>query len=380
MVLRDGEQQMSARQKPFQLLIKPVSADCNLRCAYCFYLRAAELYPETKRHVMPEPVLERLVQGLLSYRFPETVFAWQGGEPTLAGLEFFQHVVTLQQRFGERGQVVGNALQTNGTLIDDEWGSFFNRYKFLIGLSLDGPEEVHNAKRVNVGGKGTWDKAMAAAECFRRWQVEFNVLCVVNRDNVGMGADLLRWFVQHDFRFVQFIPCVERDSPYNVSPEAYGEFLCDTFDYWSREGLGKVSIRDFDAMVSVRVGLPGGLCTYGERCDAYVVVEYNGDVYPCDFFVYEEWRLGNVMDAPLHTFLETDAYRRFAYQKDKVPACRGCSWRSMCHGGCQKDRLAGGGTVREPTTLCRAYKRFFAYANPKLNALAKRIAKKGVSA
>lgn len=366
------------RRKPFQLLIKPVGADCNLRCAYCFYLRAHELYPETKRHVMPESVLQTIIQGLLSYRFPETVFAWQGGEPTLAGLEFFRKAVGFQQQFGLPRQIVGNALQTNGVLIDDEWCQFFSQYNFLIGLSIDGPQEIHDAKRRNVGGHGTWSRAMAAAETMQRWGVEFNVLCVVNRDNVSLGADLLKWFVKNDFRFVQFIPCVEKESPFNVSPEDFGKFLCDVFDYWSKDGFGRVSVRDFDALLSARIGQPGGLCTYGERCDAYIVVEHNGDVYPCDFFVYAAWKLGNVMNAPLHTFFETEKYKQFAYQKDKVPACRGCSWRSTCHGGCQKDRLVSG-TRDTPSALCPAYKRFFAHAHARLNALSKRLNQKGIS-
>ena len=362
------------RHKPFQLLIKPVGADCNLRCAYCFYLRAAELYPDSKRHVMTEPVLERVVQSLLSYRFPESVFAWQGGEPTLAGIGFFRKVVELEQHWGAAGQSVGNALQTNGILIDDEWCRLFHEYKFLIGLSLDGPEQIHDANRINVGGRGTWAKVMAAAELMRRWDVEFNILCVVNRDNVKLGADLLRWFIEQDFRYLQFIPCVERESPHNVPPEDYGAFLCDVFDYWARDGFGRVSIRDFDSLLSTRLGQPGGLCTYGSRCDAYIVIEHNGDVYPCDFFVYEDWKLGNVFDAPLHTFFETETYRRFAYQKDKVPACRGCPWRQTCHGGCQKDRLAAGG-LSDPTVLCAPYKKFFAHANARLNTLAKRAAR-----
>lgn len=359
-------------QREFQLLIKPVGADCNLRCEYCFYLRAGELYPELKRHIMPDPVLETVIRGLLSYRFPQTVFAWQGGEPTLAGLDFFRRVVELEQQYGASGQSVGNALQTNGILINDAWCRLFRDYQFLIGLSLDGPEEIHNRFRRNIGGRGTWHKVMAAAQRMNAHQVAFNILCVVNTENVRLGADLLRWFVEQGFIYIQFIPCVEKWSPHSVSAEALGDFLCDTFDYWSKEGFGRVSVRDFDAMLTAHVNAGPPLCIYGRTCNNYIVVEHNGDVYPCDFFVYEKWKLGNVMDRPLASFLDSETYKRFAYQKNKVPACRACPYRAWCHGGCQKDRLFAG-TVSDPTALCAAYRKFFAHALPRLRALGRKV-------
>jgi uncharacterized protein len=362
---------MGAR-KQFQLLIKPAGADCNLRCEYCFYLRAGELYADEKRHVMPDAVLEAVVGGLMGQRFPETVFAWQGGEPTLAGLDFFRKAVALQQQLGAAGQVVGNGIQTNGVLLDDEWCRFLRQYRFLVGLSIDGPEEVHNRHRINAAGRGAWDKAMAAASRMSAHGVPFNVLCVINADNVRMGADLCRWFLGQGFQYLQFIPCAEAGSPYNVPPEEYGRFLCDTFDFWSKEAVGKVSIRDFDAMLAARVQGAPAMCVYGGRCDQYIVVEHNGDVYPCDFFVYPEERLGNVLDAPLESFVEDERYKAFAYRKDKVAACRGCEWRSWCHGGCPKDRLSTG-TVADPTPFCEAYKMFFRHAAPRFSALAKRV-------
>ena len=358
--------------RPFQLLIKPVSADCNLRCAYCFYLRTAALYPQDPRHCMSDAVLETMIKGLLAYRFPETVFAWQGGEPTLAGIEFYRKAVALEQQHGADGQIVGNAFQTNGILIDDDWCDLFREYRFLVGLSLDGPKEVHDRYRTTGNGTGTWEKVMAAADLMLRHGVEFNILCLVNRDNVKMGVDLLRWYEQQGFRHVQFIPCVEPGQPLNVPAAEYGKFLVDTFTYWSREGFRRIAVREFDALLSSALGQPGGLCTYGARCDAYIVIEHNGDVYPCDFFVKEEWRLGNIMDAPLHTFRETERYRQFAYQKDKVPACAGCTWRAMCHGGCQKDRLVGG-TLSSPSALCDAYKMFFSKTHSRIKSLARYV-------
>lgn len=360
--------------RPFQLLIKPVSADCNLRCEYCFYLRAAEVYPETPRHEMPDEVLETMIRGLLGYRFPETVFAWQGGEPTLAGLDFFRRVVELEQRHGAPGQTVGNAIQTNGLLIDEDWCRLFRDYRFLIGLSLDGPREIHDRYRSWASGEGTWERVMAAAAQMAQFEVEFNVLCVIHAGNVDLGVELLRWFAEQGFRYVQFIPCLEPGNERSVPVDKYGAFLCDTFDYWSKEGFGRLSVRDFDAMLLSRMGAGDPLCTFGRVCNQYIVVEHNGDVYPCDFFVYDEWRLGNIMEAPLHSFLEHERYKEFAYRKSKVAACRGCAWRAMCNGGCQKDRLFAG-TAGDPSALCAAYRRFFAHAAPRLKALAGRVAR-----
>jgi len=324
---------------------------------------------------MPDEVLERMIRNMLEYRFPQTVFAWQGGEPTMCGLDFFERAVEFQKKYGAPGQSVGNAIQTNGTLIDEDWCHLFQEYKFLVGLSLDGPQNAHDRFRVTASGHGTWEIVMRAAELMRRHQVEFNILCVVTDYNVEMGADLLRWYVDHGFYYLQFIPCEERGYEHNVSPEKYGDFLIDTFDYWSKELFGRVSIRDFDALLTQQMGQGQPMCTYGRVCNHYVVVEHNGDIYPCDFFVYDHWKLGNLMDAPLHTFLESDKYKQFAYQKDKVPACRNCKWRSVCHGGCQKDRMVRGDDFRQPTILCEGYKKFFAHAMPRLNALAKKVAR-----
>jgi len=361
-----------APQKPFQLLIKPVSADCNLRCEYCFYLRAEKLYPEQRRHCMADDVLETMVAGLLRLRFPQSVFAWQGGEPTLAGVDFFRKAVALQQKYGAPGQSVGNGFQTNGVLLDEEWCRLFREYHFLVGLSMDGPQEVHDKMRHNAAGQGTWNKVMASAELMERSGVEYNILCVVNALNVQLGADLLRWFVDHGFNYVQFVPCLEPGMAHNLTAAAYGDFLCDTFDYWSREAFGKVSVRDLEAILGMRMGMPPSVCTYGRTCNHYIVIEHNGDVYPCDFFVFKEWKLGNIMEGPLESFFTCDKYKQFAYQKDKVPACRGCQWRALCHGGCQKDRRCAGG-LSEPTPFCESYKQFFAHATPKLNALVKRL-------
>ncbi len=364
-----------ASSRPFQLLIKPVGADCNLRCDYCFYLRAQELYEKNGRHLMSDDVLERMVSQLLGLNFEQSVFAWQGGEPTLAGVDFFQRVVAFQQKHGQPGQSVSNSLQTNGVLINEAWCRLFQEYNFLIGLSMDGPQEVHDAVRKTAGGHGTWEQIMESTRLMDRFNVSYNVLCVVNKTNVDMSADLLRWFVDHGFYYLQFIPCFEPGMQHNVPVEAYGQFLCDTFDYWAREGFGKVSVRDFDSMLTTELGLPGGICTFGRKCNNYIVIEHTGDVYPCDFFVFDEWKMGNIMDAPLESFIEHETYRAFSAQKQAVPLCKSCEWRKACYGGCQKDRRLGGG-MTEPSPFCPAYKMLFAHAKPKLGGLAKRVRKR----
>jgi uncharacterized protein len=323
---------------------------------------------------MTDDVLDTMIGGLLRHRFPQSVFAWQGGEPTLAGIEFYRKAVSLEQRHGASGQAVSNAIQTNGLLIDEEWCRLWLDYHFLVGLSIDGPQDIHDQMRRGPTGHGTWERTMAGARLMASAGVAFNILCVVNAHNVSMGADLARWFVRQGFEFLQFIPCMEPGMPHNVPPAAFGDFLCDAFDYWAREGIGRISIRDFDALLATHMGMPDVLCTFGKKCNNYIVIEHNGDVYPCDFFVRDDWKLGNILDAPLESFLDTEKYRQFSAQKQKVPACAGCPWRAYCYGGCQKDRLCAGG-VAKPSPFCAAYKKFFAHAAPQLNALARKARK-----
>ena len=359
--------------KPFQLLVKPVSADCNSRCAYCFYRRAEALYPESPRHRMSNETLEKMVREFLALGQPESVFSWQGGEPTLAGLDFFEEVVRLERHYGVGGQVVGNALQTNGLLLDERWAEFLARYQFLVGLSLDGPEAVHNTFRKNAAGEGHFDQVLAAAELLRAAGVAFNILAVVSTANVGRAAEVYRFFRGQGFRFIQFVPCLERDpsgeglTPFSITPEAYGKFLCELWDAWMQDGIPEVSIRDFDSYLSRRLQGKHRLCTYQPHCGQYLVVEHNGDVYPCDFFVDAERRLGNLADRRLDEFLRLPAGNAFARAKAPGDAeCIKCTWRSHCHGGCQKDRLTPAGTPAGRSRFCEAYRAFFRHAEPDL--------------
>ncbi len=354
--------------RPFQLLIKPASADCNARCEYCFYLRVGkEMYTDRRnrmtRHRMAGEVLERLVSSFLELRLPLSVFSWQGGEPTLMGLPFFERVVELQKKYGKSGQLVGNALQTNGFLIDDTWARFLAEYRFLVGLSLDGPRDVHERYR----GK-SFHKVMRAARLLREHRVAFSVLCCVSPANADRGREVYRWFIEHGFFALQFIPIVETDpatgrlADFSVTGEQYGRFLCDVFDEWAKHGWGKVSVRIFDAMLSRAVGAPIHFCPLGERCDSYLVVEHNGDVYPCDFFVRPELKLGNIMEKELPAFFNVVKAKEFSDAKKAYgDACASCEYLDMCYGGCQKDRL-----VRQKdrldgkrSWLCEGYRMFF---------------------
>jgi len=356
--------------KPFSLLVKPVSFDCNLRCEYCFYLRTEDLYPG-HRHRMPEQALEEMIRQMMSSGFRETVFGWQGGEPTLAGLDFFRRVVELQMKHGRSGQVVGNGLQTNATLIDDDWARFLAEYRWLVGVSIDGPKEIHNGYRRKLSGGETFHLALRGLRKLREAQVAVNAVVLVSQANVRRAHHVYRFLRDQGFDFLQFIPCVERDratgklAAFAVSGVEFGDFLSELFDAWRTDDPRKVSIRDFDAVR--RCLLDGGhdLCTMGPSCDGYLLVEHTGDVYPCDFFVSAEWRLGNLMETPLTEIHDSPLRKKFSAMKSaRIERCEGCEWVSFCHGGCTKDRLAAGDPETSASELCVAYRKFLPLAVP----------------
>ncbi len=363
--------------KPFSLLIKPVSFDCNLRCRYCFYLRAEEVYG-SGRHVMPDAVLEEMVRQMMGYGFPETVFGWQGGEPTLAGLDFFKRVVELQQKHGRAGQVVGNGLQTNATLVDDEWARFLTRYNWLVGVSLDGPKDIHNLYRRKAGGSETFHLVLRGLKALQSAGVAVNALILVSQANVRKAAQVYRFLRDQKFNYLQFIPCIETDpatgkpADFSVSGEEFGDFLVDLFEAWKPDA-GKVSVRDFDA---IRRRLADGgcdICTMGDCCDGYLLVEHTGDVYPCDFFMRPEWRLGNLMETPLEAIYDSPRRAEFSAMKSaQIAQCDGCEWLALCHGGCMKDREAAGDPAQVATTLCAAWKKFLPHAVPSFRELDKK--------
>jgi uncharacterized protein len=348
------------------LLIKPASAVCNLDCSYCFYLdRDADPYKALPARRMTLETLERLVDTWLFYSYPASTFAFQGGEPTLAGLPFFEKLVEFQKHYGRNGQSVSNALQTNATLIDDNWCRLFKEYNWLLGVSLDGPEEMNDLYRYNKEGRGTWKRVMQSIETLQKHGVEFNCLCVLSQANVDKPRELYRFYRKLGIAHLQFIPLAEFDGagnpmPFTITAQQYGRFLCEIFDLWWPDRR-KVRIRFFDNTAEALAGMKPGTCTMHTTCDSYVVVEYNGDVYPCDFFVEHDWKLGNMA---LDSWGEiARRQRRFGFASKKTlahPECQVCEFQSICHGGCPKLRHGPNGRFEDLDYFCAAYKMIFA--------------------
>jgi len=355
----------------FQLLIKPAGSRCNLACRYCFYHDNDDYFPPPspeRGKTMSQEMMERLVQEFLSYRMSQSILCWQGGEPTLCGLDFFKSVVEAEKRHGVDGQVVGNALQTNGLLLDDAWCTFLAQYHFLVGLSLDGPRAIHEMYR------GTsFDSAMRAARTMRAHGVEFNVLCVVTQANVRQGAQVYDWFVEQGFNEIQFIPCRQvgedgKPLPFSVGGAEFGQFLLAAFERWIALDVGAVNERVFNSLLShFACGAPN-LCTFRERCGEYLAIERGGEVFPCDFYIQPQHELGELGERPLHEFF-TLGREAFSHLKAAVDVeCRDCEFFPMCHGGCPRDREPNGRNAH-----CKGYKLFFKAAAPRLKALASEL-------
>jgi uncharacterized protein len=367
------------------LLIKPASAVCNLDCSYCFYLdRAADPYQSLPARRMTLDTLERLIDGYLFYSYPESTFAFQGGEPTLAGLPFFEKVVEYQQQYGRGGQAVSNSLQTNAILLDRSWCDLFRTFHWLLGVSLDGPEEQHDRYRLNKGGQGTWKRVVESVALLQREKVDFNILCVLSQANVDRPKELYRFFRRLGIDNLQFIPLAEFDGegrplPFTISPAQYGRFLCEVFDAWWPERR-RVRVRFFDNLAEALAGRKPGTCTLHESCDSYAVVEYNGDVYPCDFFVENSWKLGNLSDDSWPEIARRARRRAFAVNKAAPhPECAVCEYQSVCHGGCPKFRHAQHGRFGDLDYVCAAYTAIYAKAFEPLRADLRRLLGTGAS-
>lgn len=353
--------------KPFQILVKPVAADCNLECSYCFYRPVNKHFGgDSLRHRMSEDILETLIKDFLSYRFDISVLCWQGGEPTLAGLPFFEKVIELEMKHGVRGQRIGNAFQTNGLLINDDWARLLSEYRFLVGLSLDGPEDIHNEYRKSKGGKGSFNKVMEAVEFMRRWKASFSILTVVSKANERRAKDVYRFFKKMKFKEFQFIPCIEinpatgKIADYSASPQGYAKFLKELYHEWINDNPSSVRIRTFDFFSLAVQGASVDYCPFQNRCGSYLVVEHNGDVFPCDFFVKSEWNLGNITEQSLASFFVLPKQQDFSHYKDKRDEkCRQCSWEGLCYGGCPKEWLTYVGKTATRSYYCKSYREFF---------------------
>jgi uncharacterized protein len=367
-------------------MAKPVGAICNLECAYCYFLSKEALFPGSSFRMSPA-VLERFVRDYIASQPPgEVTFAWQGGEPTLLGLDFFEAAVELQRRHCPPGRRVVNTIQTNGTKLDDEWCRFLRRHGFLVGISIDGPRELHDAYRVDKAGTGSFDRVMAGLAALRRHGVEFNVLTTVHAANQDAPLAVYRFLRDGaGARFMQFIPIVERDgsavgngavSARSVDATAYGSFMSTIFDEWVRRDVGRVFVQLFDVTLGAYAGAPGGLCVFDEACGGALALEHTGDVYACDHFVDPEHHRGNLMQLPLAVIAADPRQLAFGEAKrDALPGvCRECPVRWLCHGGCPKDRIR-----RAPdgelglNYLCEGYRRFFQHTEPLMRFMAEEL-------
>ena len=363
---------MRQASREFQVFVKPAGAACNLACQYCYYLEKERLYPASSQHRMPPDLLEAyIVQHLNGCPGRTVTFSWHGGEPTVLGLDYFRTIVQLQRKHQRDGLRITNGVQTNGLLLDEDWGRFFAEEGFSVGLSLDGPPDLHDCYRVSKGQKPSHASAVRAFRMLRRFKVPCDILCVVHARNVREPLRTYRFFRELGARALGFLPLVARGphlvSEESVPAEAYGEFLCAIFDEWVRRDIGRVEVQNFEEACRPARGMDHSLCTLRETCGDIPVVEHNGDVYSCDHFVDDRHRLGNIRDTPLVDLLEGAAQRAFGEAKlGTLPRfCRICDVRTLCHGGCPKDRF-----IRTPdgedglNYLCAGFLRFYRHVMP----------------
>ncbi len=360
------------------VMIKPVGAMCNLRCRYCYYLPTMELFGGRERR-MSLDTLEALFAGMLPRFDQHVTIAWQGGEPTMAGRDFFQKAIDFQNQYKRPGQTIAHALQTNATLLDDDWCRFLKSYGFLVGVSIDGPPQLHDHHRLTVANQPSCNAVLAGLKRLQRHEVEYNILCVLNERNVKHPDEVFAYLINLGARHLQFIPAIEwvgdgQLAPFSPTGEQYGEFMCRVFDLWYDRYRTSISIRLFDALLNQLVLGRMPLCINDASCHNQLTIEHDGSVFGCDHFVEDRWRLGRIEDDRLDTGwfdrVDQDRLGDFARRKADLPeACVQCDYNALCHGGCPKHR-PGLGDRAEASTLCPGYRRLFEHAGPRLKELA----------
>lgn len=373
---------MAQKNRPLtSVLVKPSGPDCNLGCTYCFYLEKEKLFPDAKTHRMSPEIQEEMIRQLMQQSGDAVSIAWQGGEPALMGLGFYKRALELEEKYGH-GQAVGNGFQTNGTLLNRDWAGFFKQYGWLVGLSLDGPQHIHDHYRLDKGLRPTWEKVQGVAKMLLDEGVAVNAMCCITDYSADYAEELYTYYKSLGLTWMQFIPVVEtdRDDPskaasFSLSDKKYGQFLIKLFDLWINDfknGEPATSVRHFESVFYSYVGLEPPDCIMLKECGPYLVVEFNGNVYSCDFFVEPRHRLGNIRHGSLTDMLNSKKQDEFGKAKTLLPRkCRFCPWYSKCFGGCAKDRIKDPNDHRQPR-FCLAYQMFFEHSDAKMKLIAKR--------
>ena len=347
--------------KPLYVMLKPAGAHCNLACKYCYYLEKNKLYPTAQRHLMSDEMLEQFTREYIEAQtMNQVLFTWHGGEPLLRSIDFYRKALSLQQKYAG-GRRIDNVIQTNGTLLTDEWCEFFAQNHWLVGISIDGPQPDHDHYRLTAAGKPSWKKVMQGIKLLKKHGVEWNAMAVVNAYNVNHPLEFYRFFKENGCQFLQFTPIVERLTRHedgrtlasladkneislseaSVVPEQWGYFLCAIFDEWVRKDVGKIFVEIFDCTLANWMGISPGICAYSKECGHAGVMEHNGDVYSCDHFVFPEYKLGNIRDHSLIDMLYGEQQQEFSRLKhSSLPRqCKECDMEFACHGECPKNRF-----------------------------------------
>ena len=370
---------------PLSVMLKPASGLCNLRCKYCFYADEAANRETASYGFMSEDTLEEILKRTLAFAEGSCAIVFQGGEPTLAGLDFFRKAVALEEKWNVNNVKISNSIQTNGVLLNREWAEFFREHDFLVGISLDGNRRVHDANRLDAAGEGTFAQVTGAINLLKEYKVEFNVLAVVTRQSVSQIRNIYQFFARSGVEFQQYIPCLDPlnrmpgEESYSLNEELYEKFLKDLFDCWYPEARqGKLRyVRYFIGLMNLIAGNPPGVCEMNGVCSRQYVVEADGSVYPCDFYMLDEWRLGNLTTDTFEQLEQKRTELAFIEASRVYPEqCRKCKWAPLCRGGCRRDRLVGENGQLEQNRYCKAFRGFFEYAYPKLAELVRMYSRK----
>ncbi|SHH60829.1 anaerobic sulfatase maturase [Clostridium grantii] len=370
--------------KPMSFLVKPASSLCNLRCKYCFYHSLSENREKSSYGIMTYDTLENLIIKAMNHEPSSILFAFQGGEPTLAGLDFYLHLIELVKKHNLNNIPISYALQTNGMLIDENWAKFLNENNFLVGVSLDGYKEIHDLNRVDSLNKGSFNKIMKSIDLLTKYEVDYNILVVVNAITARHADKIYKFFKKNNFKYLQFIPCldplgeIQGQHNFSLTPQAYGKFLTSLFDNWYKDVINNdfVSIRYFDNIVGMLLGQPPESCDMKGICSCQMVVESDGSVYPCDFYVIDEWKLGNLNENTIVDIQSNPLGNKFVNISTHVDdKCKQCKWLRLCRGGCRRNKEPFKENTPGLNYFCESYEMFYEHSIDKLMELARKLSR-----